>query len=61
MDYRLVVPLADLDNEMALVHPKTYLLRGLEILQRCFGCERQQSDRGLEEDDSGFGPPHRSP
>ena len=43
------------------MHPKKYFVRGLEILQRCFGTESQQSDRGFEKDDPGFGPPYRSP
>ena len=60
MDQRFVGPLADLDDEMALMHPKSYFLRGFEIFQRCFGTEGQQSDRSLEEDDPGLGPPHRS-
>ena len=60
MDQRSIGPLSDLDDGMALVHPKAYFLRGFEILQRCFGSEGQQSDRGLEKDDPGFGPPHRS-
>ena len=60
MDQRSVNSLSDLDDRMALMHPKTYFLRGFEILQRCLGSEGQQSDWGLEKDDPGLGPPHRS-
>ena len=61
MNHRFIGSLSDLDDGMALVHPKAYFLGGFEILQCCFGREGQQSDRGLEKDDPGLGSPHRSP
>jgi hypothetical protein len=60
MDQGIVRSLTDLDEAMAFMHPKPYFLRGLEIFQRGFGTETQQSDRGLEEDDPGLGSPYRS-
>src|SRR5512147_2515707 len=59
MDEGIVAPLSDLDREMSIMDPEKYILRSEEIFERRLRAERQQSDRRLQEDDPGFGPPHR--
>ncbi len=61
MDQRSVGSLSDFYDEMALMRPKVYFLRGFKVFQCCFGCEGQQSDRSFEKDDPCLGPPHRPP